>query len=60
MFIGDLPQRHRGSTVANDSVPAPIGNSLDKMGKKYEADRDKVFAAHVCGKFPRENNLNKE
>lgn len=60
MFIGDLRQRHQGSTVASGLVPALIGNSLDKMKRKYEADRDKVLAAHVCGKFPRANHPNKE
>jgi hypothetical protein len=29
------------------------GESLDKMKRKYEAERDKEFAAHVCDKHPR-------
>jgi hypothetical protein len=29
------------------------GESLDKMKQKYEAQRDKEFAAHVCNKHPR-------
>jgi hypothetical protein len=32
---------------------ALIGDSLDEMKKKYEAQRDKEFAAHVCVKHPR-------
>ena len=31
MFIGDLRQRHQGSTVASGLVPALIGNSLDNL-----------------------------
>ena len=27
---------------------APSGDSLDDMKKRYEAQRDKEFAAHVC------------
>jgi hypothetical protein len=30
-----------------------VGESLDKMKQKYEAQRDKEFAAHVCVKHPR-------
>jgi hypothetical protein len=30
-----------------------VGDSLDQMKKKYEAKRDKEFAAHVCAKHPR-------
>ncbi|MGC2764086.1 MAG: hypothetical protein WB607_01155 [Candidatus Acidiferrum sp.] len=41
------------------SSGALIGNSLDEMKQKYEADRDKEFAAHVCGKFPKANNPNR-
>jgi hypothetical protein len=41
------------------SSGALIGNSLDEMKQKYEADRDKASAAHVCGKFPKANNPNK-
>jgi hypothetical protein len=29
------------------------GESLDEMKKKYEAQRDKEFAAHACVKHPR-------
>ena len=29
------------------------GESLDKMKRKYEAQRDKEFSAHVCDKHPR-------
>jgi hypothetical protein len=29
------------------------GESLDEMKQKYEAQRDKEFAAHVCAKHPR-------
>lgn len=29
------------------------GESLDEMKRKYEAQRDKEFAAHVCAKHPR-------
>jgi hypothetical protein len=31
----------------------PMGQSLDEMKQKYEADRDKEFAAHVCVKDQR-------
>jgi hypothetical protein len=30
-----------------------IGGSLDEMKRKYEVQRDKEFAAHVCAKHPR-------
>jgi hypothetical protein len=36
----------------NPSGP-PVGESLDEMKRKYEAQRDKEFAAHVCAKYPR-------
>jgi hypothetical protein len=29
---------------------APTGDSLDEMKRKYEAQRDKEFSAHVCVK----------
>ena len=29
---------------------SPMGESLDEMKRKYEAQRDKEFAAHVCEK----------
>jgi hypothetical protein len=29
---------------------APAGDSLEEMKRKYEAERDKEFAAHVCAK----------
>jgi len=32
---------------------APVGGSLDEMKQKYEAQRDKEFAAHVCLKHLR-------
>ena len=32
---------------------APLDESLDEMKQKYEAQRDKEFAAHVCVKHPR-------
>jgi hypothetical protein len=32
---------------------ALVGESLDEMKRKYEAQRDKEFAAHVCAKHPR-------
>jgi hypothetical protein len=31
---------------------APLDESLDEMKQKYEAQRDKEFAAHVCVKHP--------
>ena len=30
-----------------------VGESLDEMKRKYEAERDKEFTAHVCVKHPR-------
>jgi hypothetical protein len=35
------------------SSGALVGESLDEMKRKYEAQRDKEFAAHVCVKYPR-------
>jgi hypothetical protein len=32
---------------------ALISDSLDEMKKKYEAQRDEEFTAHVCVKHPR-------
>ena len=32
---------------------APVGESIDEMKRKYEAQCDKEFAAHVCAKHPR-------
>jgi hypothetical protein len=32
---------------------APAGATLDEMKKKYEGERDKEFAAHVCIEHPR-------
>lgn len=32
---------------------AVAGNSLDEMKTKYEAERDKEFAAHACVKVKR-------
>jgi len=34
-------------------LSALVGESLDEMKHKYEAQRDKEFAAHVCLKHPR-------
>jgi hypothetical protein len=30
-----------------------VGKSLDEMKQKYEAQRDKEFAAHICAEHPR-------
>ena len=35
---------------------ALVGESLDEMKQKYEAQRDKEFAAHVCAKQSRPIN----
>jgi hypothetical protein len=32
---------------------ALVAESLGEMKRKYEAERDKEFAAHVCAKHPR-------
>ena len=32
---------------------AVVGKSLEEMTRKFEADRDKEFAAHVCSKHLR-------
>jgi len=32
---------------------ALVGESLDEMKRKYEAERDTEFATHVCAKHPR-------
>jgi hypothetical protein len=32
---------------------APVGETLGEMKQKYEAQRDKEFAAHVCAKTPK-------
>ena len=32
---------------------APLHESLDEMKQKYEGQRDKEFAAHVCAKHSR-------
>jgi hypothetical protein len=32
---------------------ALVGESLDEMKQKYQAQRDKEFAAHVCAKAPK-------
>jgi len=32
---------------------ALVGESLDEMKQKYEAQRDKEFAVHVCVKHPK-------
>ena len=29
-----------------------VGNTLDEMMRKYKAQRDKEFAAHVCTETP--------
>jgi hypothetical protein len=36
----------------NPSGPL-TGHSLDEMKRKYEAERDKEFAAHACVNYPR-------
>jgi rubredoxin len=35
---------------------SPTGKSLDEMKQNYERQRDKDFAAHVCGEHPRAKN----
>jgi hypothetical protein len=35
------------------TASALVGGSLDEMKQRYEAQRDKEFAAHVCAKPPR-------
>jgi hypothetical protein len=37
---------------------ALVGESLDEMKQKYEAERDKEFAAHLCAKHPRTTKPN--
>jgi hypothetical protein len=32
---------------------ALVGESLEEMKRRYEAQRDKEFAAHVCAEHPR-------
>ena len=32
---------------------ALVGDSLDEMKQKYEAQRDKEFAAHLCADLPK-------
>jgi hypothetical protein len=39
---------------------ALVGESLDEMKEKYEAQRDKEFAAHDCVKHPRATRLKTE
>lgn len=35
-------------------APGPlVGESLDELKQKYEAQRDKEFAVHACVKHPR-------
>jgi hypothetical protein len=34
-------------------LDAVVGDSLDEMKQKYEARRDKEFAAHLCAEHPR-------
>jgi hypothetical protein len=36
-----------------ESPGALVGKSLDDVKQKYEVQRDKEFAAHVCVKPPR-------
>jgi len=38
---------------------ALVGRTIDEMKQTYEAERDKEFAAHDCGKFPRTNKPQK-
>lgn len=35
-----------------NSSDALVGQSLDELKQKYEAQRDREFAAHVCVKHP--------
>jgi hypothetical protein len=39
---------------------ALVGESLDEMKQKYQAQRDKEFAAHVCAKHQRARAPNTE
>jgi hypothetical protein len=39
---------------------ALAGQSLDEMKRKYEAQRDKEFAAHVCAQHRRAKNPKSE
>jgi rubredoxin len=32
---------------------ALVGESLEEMKRRYEAQRDKEFAAHVCAEHPK-------
>jgi hypothetical protein len=34
-------------------LDAVVGKSLDEMKQRYEAQRDKEFAAHICAEHPR-------
>ena len=36
-----------------EPASALVGGSLDEMKQRFEAQRDKEFAAHVCVKPPR-------
>ena len=38
--------------VFNPTGPL-VGKTIDQMKQTYEAERDKEFAAHDCGKFPK-------
>jgi hypothetical protein len=40
------------------SAGAPTGTTLDEMKAKYEAERDKEFAAHICLKRPKAPDQN--
>jgi hypothetical protein len=33
-----------------------VGNTMEQMKRKYEAECEQEFAAHVCAKFPRSPN----
>ena len=35
---------------------APVGESLDEMKQKYEAQRDKEFTAHLCDMYRSDAN----
>jgi hypothetical protein len=37
---------------------ALVGESLDEMKEKYEAQRDKEFEAHICDKHRRDASQN--
>jgi cytochrome c551/c552 len=42
-----------GCTWVFDASGALVGESLDEMKQKYEGQRDREFAAHLCADHPR-------